>query len=75
MTKKTVRDPETLRIANERPMWAIDVDDLGSDPDAPMTERQAAYLRELTERLDEPFDAALTKQQAKNRIRALEDRL
>ncbi|WP_168771175.1 DUF3072 domain-containing protein [Palleronia sediminis] len=48
----------------------------GGDPkaDEPMTEVQAAKLRELTEKTDEPFDANLTRGQAEARIEALEDR-
>lgn len=45
------------------------------DPGGEMTEVQAARLRELCDKLDEPFDANLTKDQADRRIEALEARL
>jgi hypothetical protein len=44
------------------------------DPDAPMSEKQAARLRELCEKLDEPFDTALNQRQTEERIRQLEKR-
>ncbi|KUF09690.1 DUF3072 domain-containing protein [Pseudoponticoccus marisrubri] len=47
--------------------------DLPPDPREPMSEVQAARLRELTDKLDEPFDMALTKRQAARRIAALEE--
>jgi hypothetical protein len=40
-----------------------------------MTEGQAVRLRELTQELGEPFDAALTRRQAAMRIRELEKKL
>ena len=40
----------------------------------PMTDRQAAELRELCEKHDEPFDGHLTQDQAEARIAALKDR-
>lgn len=45
------------------------------EPDADMTVKQAAQLRDLCEKLDEEFDGNLTQQQAANRIIALEDQL
>ncbi len=39
-----------------------------------MTEVQAAELRQLCERLDEPFDASLNEEQAAERIRLLKQR-
>lgn len=44
------------------------------NPDAPMTEKQAAELRQLAERLGEPFDGNLTYAQAKSRIEELKKR-
>ena len=45
-----------------------------TDADAPMTEVQAAKLRELCEKHDEPFDGNLTEVQASERIEYLESR-
>lgn len=42
--------------------------------DEPMTEAQASYLRTLAEETGEPFEEALTKAQASERIDALRDR-
>ena len=54
--------------------YAIDpASDLPPDPRAPMTDRQAARLRELTEKTGEEFDSALTKRQAARRIAFLEE--
>jgi len=50
-----------------------DPDDTERD-DKQMTDKQAAELRELCARLDEPFDAMLTQTQADARIAALRDR-
>ncbi|SLN42746.1 DUF3072 domain-containing protein [Pseudooctadecabacter jejudonensis] len=62
--------PNTLRVAQAN---------LNMDPDydanAPMTEVQAAELRALCEKLDEPFDTALNQRQAMERIGALQDQL
>ncbi len=44
------------------------------DPDAPMTEAQAAELRALTEKTGDPFDANLTEQQAAARLAELRER-
>ncbi len=41
--------------------------------DEPMTPKQAAILRELCERKGEPFDGALTRRQAEERIAYLDD--
>ena len=43
------------------------------DPDAPMTDRQAATLRDLTARTGDPFDGNLTQAQAQERIEALQE--
>ena len=43
------------------------------EPDAPMTARQADILRDLADKLNEPFDSALTQKQAQARIAALEE--
>ncbi|WP_296418710.1 DUF3072 domain-containing protein [Pseudooctadecabacter sp.] len=61
--------PNTLRVAEAN----LNLDP-HYDADAPMTEVQAAKLRQLCDKLDEPFDGALTQQQAVERIRFLEDR-
>ncbi len=41
------------------------------DADDPMTDAQAAELRDLCERTGEPFDTGLTREQADARIEAL----
>jgi hypothetical protein len=46
-----------------------------SDADEPMTEKQAAILRELALRAGEPMDGGLTRGQAEERIAALKERL
>ena len=43
--------------------------------DGRMTEVQAVELRELCRKLDEPFDAELTRRQAETRLRELSARL
>ncbi|QQA43305.1 DUF3072 domain-containing protein [Pelagovum pacificum] len=43
------------------------------DDDAPMTEEQAAQLRDLCDRAGEPMDANLTQMQAQKRIAALQE--
>ena len=43
------------------------------DAEDPMTEAQAAELRQLCEARDEPFDRALTREQADARIAALKE--
>lgn len=40
----------------------------GTDPEAPMTDVQAAELRQLTDKTGEAFDTSLTEQQAAQRI-------
>jgi uncharacterized damage-inducible protein DinB len=40
--------------------------------DEPMTGAQASYLRTLSDQASEPFDDALTKAQASERIEALQ---
>ena len=44
------------------------------DDDAPMTDKQAAILRDLTDREGLDFDGSLTKAQADERIAALRER-
>ncbi|MFQ6551559.1 DUF3072 domain-containing protein [Aestuariibius insulae] len=58
-TKPVIDDPEA---------------EAARDPDAPMTEKQAAELRELTEKTGDPFDANLTERQADERIAELRER-
>ncbi len=48
-------------------------EDLRERDEEPMTEEQAVRLRELCERLGEPFDAALTRYQASRRLAYLEE--
>ena len=49
--------------------------DNGMDKAPPaMTEVQAAELRQLCERLDEPFDGSLNQEEAAERIRLLKER-
>jgi len=45
------------------------------EPGGRMTEVQAVELRELCDRLDEPFDAELTQRQADARLGELRRRL
>jgi hypothetical protein len=45
------------------------------EPGGRMTEVQAVELRELCDRLDEPFDAELTQRQADARIAVLRRKL
>ena len=47
----------------------------GRDSGGRMTEVQAVELRELCQKLGEPFDAELTQRQADTRIRELRGRL
>ncbi|SFH14048.1 Protein of unknown function [Palleronia marisminoris] len=49
----------------------VGTDEVRGD-DEQMTEEQAAHLRQLCEKHDEPFDANLTRRQANERIDALE---
>ncbi len=48
--------------------------DPGTPEDTPMTDRQAAELRMLTDKTGEAFDTALTKRQAAERIAYLRER-
>lgn len=61
--------PNTLRVAEKN----LNLDP-NYDADAPMTEVQSAKLRQLCDKLDEPFDGNLNQKQAAERIDALEDR-
>jgi uncharacterized damage-inducible protein DinB len=55
-----------------RPVVAAEAQlDFGGDE--PITEKQAAQLRQLCEELDEEFDGNLTEVQAKKRIAALQE--
>ncbi|MHA6345540.1 DUF3072 domain-containing protein [Roseivivax sp. CAU 1761] len=47
--------------------------DLPEDPREPMTDLQAARLRELAEKTGEEFDSHLTKREAARRIAYLEE--
>ncbi len=47
--------------------------DLPEDPREPMTDVQAAQLRDLADRTGEAFDTSLTKRQAARRIAYLEE--
>ncbi|QFT64223.1 Protein of unknown function [Roseivivax halotolerans] len=47
--------------------------DLPADPREPMTDKQAATLRQLTDETGEEFDMALTKREAARRIAYLEE--
>lgn len=62
--------PNTFRVAEKN----LNMDP-EYEPDAPMSEKQAARLRQLCEKLDEPFDTALNQQQTEERIRQLEERV
>ncbi|WP_375258687.1 DUF3072 domain-containing protein [Citreimonas sp.] len=48
-------------------------EDVAGRDEEPMTEKQAARLRDLCERTGEPFDASLTKYQASRRLAYLEE--
>ncbi|SPJ24717.1 DUF3072 domain-containing protein [Palleronia abyssalis] len=54
------------------PVAGAVVHDENTDADEPMTEVQAARLRDLCEKHDEAFDTTLTREQADARIAALE---
>lgn len=47
--------------------------DLPEDPREPMTDVQAAQMRDLADRTGEEFDASLTKREAARRIAYLEE--
>ncbi|PZX15256.1 Protein of unknown function (DUF3072) [Palleronia aestuarii] len=67
---KTKGDP---MAAAELPIGGAVVTGDSPSSDEPMTEAQAAKLRELCEARDEPFDGNLTQEQAAERIEALEN--
>ncbi len=66
--KDTKHDP--MDVASFPVAGAVET---GENPkgNEPMTERQAAELRQLCETHDEPMDAELTQDQAEARIEAL----
>ncbi|SFD93624.1 DUF3072 domain-containing protein [Roseivivax sediminis] len=47
--------------------------DLPDDPREPMTDVQAAQLRDLTDRTGEEFDMAMTQREAARRIAQLDE--
>lgn len=59
-------------MADQKPSYLV-ADPDGIDPDAPMTEKQAAELRHLCEDMGKPFDGNLTAGQADERIAALKE--
>lgn len=59
---------------DQHPSYLV-TDPDGHDPEGEMTAKQATILRDLCERLDEPFDGNLTHRQANERIAALRNRL
>ena len=62
-------DNEHPHVAASTPIGAAaDVDDTQGEP---MTDKQAAILRELTDSCGEPFDGNLTRRQADDRIEYL----
>lgn len=44
-------------------------------PQAPMTDEQAAVLRDLSEKLNEPMDGSLSEAEARERIHELREQL
>ncbi|WP_108482594.1 DUF3072 domain-containing protein [Oceaniglobus ichthyenteri] len=64
---------EKPAVAPGHPVGGIPAADHG-EPE-PMTEKQAALLRNLCDRAGEPFDTALSRRQAQARIDALRVKL
>ena len=65
-----------MNSTDQKPSHLV-VDPDSPDPGAasePMTEAQAARLKELCDRTGEPFDTSLTRAQAAERIEVLEAR-
>ncbi|EKE44765.1 hypothetical protein OCGS_1148 [Oceaniovalibus guishaninsula JLT2003] len=71
MTDRKKADPIA---AAEFPIGGTVVSGESPTAEEPMTEVQAVRLRELCQKLDEPFDGNLTQAQADARIEALENR-
>jgi hypothetical protein len=69
----TDRRKETSHAIGQTPLSGFAT--VTGDADEPMTEKQAVVLRDLAERAGEPFDGALTRGQAEERIEALREQL
>lgn len=68
MSDENKKDPAA---AASFPIGGAVVDGGAGDAEEPMTEKQAAELRELAEKAGEPVDGNLTRGQAEARIEAL----
>jgi hypothetical protein len=69
----TDRRKERPRVVGQSPVAGFAT--TRGHADDPITEQQAAILRDLAERAGEPFDGNLTRGQAEERIEALRDQL
>jgi hypothetical protein len=69
----TDRRKETPHVVGQTPVAGFATTD--GHADEPMTDRQAAILRDLAERAGEPFDGNLDRGQAEGRIEALRAQL
>lgn len=70
MTHRRKEDPQAI---GQTPLSAVPTVDGRADD--PITDRQAAILRDLADRAGEPFDGNLTRGEAEARIEALRDQL
>jgi hypothetical protein len=70
MTDRRKEDPH---VVGQTPVAAFAT--MEGHADEPITDRQAAILRDLAERAGEPFDGNLTRGEAEERIEALRARL
>jgi hypothetical protein len=70
MTDKRKEDPH---VVGQTPVAGFATTE--GHADDPITDRQAAILRDLAERAGEPFDGNLTRGEAEARIDALRDQL
>ena len=69
----THRRKENPHVVGQTPVAGFAT--TGGHPNEPITERQAAILRDLAGRSGEPFDGNLTRGEAEERIAALRDQL
>ncbi|SES13035.1 Protein of unknown function [Tranquillimonas rosea] len=65
------RNTNSPKAADATPLSAVTT--VGTHGDDPMTEKQAAILRALSDEAGEPFDASLDRQQAEDRIAYLRE--
>lgn len=66
-------DRDSSPDAAEFPIGGAVLSGRREDAEEPMTEAQAAELRDLCDRTGEPFDTSLTREQADARIAALKE--